>query len=830
VSRRHRPGHAGRVTPLLAAVATALATVVPAVLLSDSQPTSPPGGPDVIPVAAKAPAYRATVTRTRHGIPHVVARNWGSLGFGHGYATAQTNLCNLADTLVTGRGERSRWFGPDARYEDHVTLSATNLQADALFTDIRNRKVVERLLADPRRGPGRQARAMVEGYVAGVNKYVRDVGGARGVKDPTCRGKGYIKPDATALDLWYGVYAANLLASTGVFVPQIVDAAPPTPDLLGGVLQDSGAATFQGPPSELPDRDDLLRRLGKDPDAPFGSNATAVGGRSTTTGRGMVLGNPHFPWRGRYRFEQAHLTIPGTYDVAGASLIGSPVVNIGWNKDVAWSHTVSTAFRFTPYEYKTAGSPTTYLTTEGPQRLERREVSIRVKRDDGSIATVEEDLYRTDEGYVLSDPDVLMPWLPTSFWALRDANAEHLRTVDTFLEMGKARTVRDLIRRQDTAGGMPWVNTTAADRFGDTVYADHSVVPHVTDAMVQRCATPVGRVLLQVAGLPGLDGTRAKTDCSWGTDPDAGRPGIFGDRNLPETYRRDWVANANDSYWMPNDKVRLEGYARIIGCEECERSLRTRVVYRYVQDRLTGADGRSGRKVSLTDLLGFQHQNRVLGAELSKEDEDLAEVCTAAGGGESCDVLDAWDATSDRSSVGPHIFEEFWKRVPKNTAWARPFDPADPLGTPRDLNEANPQVVKAMRDALAHLDERRITPDTPWGQLQVAADEGAPPIGLGGGDANAGNANALATGLPATNTDRLRPIAYGSSHIQGVAFLDGGRVAARTVLTYGQSTDPTSPWAHDQTRLFGQERWVAFPFTAREIDRQQISRRTVTGG
>ncbi len=814
---------------MLVAAATALATLGPALVVTTV--ASPGGGAEAAPQSRSAGAYRATITRTPHGIPHIVARGWGSLGFGHGYATAQTNLCNLADTLVTGRGERSRWFGPDGRYEDHVTLSATNVQTDALFTDIRNREVVEKLLADPQRGPGTQARSMVRGYVAGVNEYIRDIGGAQGVKDPTCKGKGYIKPDATALDLWYGVYAANLLASTGVFVPQIVEAAPPVPDLLGGGVPESSAeASFQEPPADLPDRDELMKRLGKDPDSPFGSNATAVGARATTTGRGMVLGNPHFPWRGRYRFEQAHLTIPGTYDVAGASLIGSPVVNIGWNRNVAWSHTVSTAYRFTPYEYKTVGSSTTYLTTEGPKELERREVTIDVRQPDGSIGQVQEDLYRTDEGYVLSDQDVLMPWLPTSFWALRDANAEHLRTVDTFLHMGKARTVRDLIRRQDAAGGMPWVNTTAADRFGDTVYADHSVVPHVTDEMVQQCATPVGQVLLQVAGLPGLDGTRAKSDCAWGSDADASRPGIFGNSNLPETYRRDWVANANDSYWLPNDEVRLEGYDRIIGCEKCERTLRTRVVYRYVQDRLAGTDGRRGRKVSHRDLLSFEHQNRVYGAELAKQDDDLFEVCEAASGGESCDVLREWDTTSDRDSVGPHIFEEFWNRVPAESAWTVPFDPEQPLTTPRDLNETNPQVVQAMRDALAYLEERGIEPGTPWGEMQVAGDEGAPPIGLGGGDADAGNANALASRLPATNTDRLRPISYGSSHIQGVAFLDGGRLAARTILTYGQSTDPTSRWNHDQTRLFGQQKWVAFPFTAAQVDRQRISRRTVSGG
>ena len=223
-------------TPLV--IATAALSAVPLGLVAQGS----------TPAAAAGPRYSATITRTAHGIPHVVADDFGSLGFGHGYATAETNLCNLADTLITGRGQRSRWFGPDKRYDDMVTLSATNLQTDALFTDIRNRHVVENLLADPVRGPGAEAKEMVKGYVAGVNQYVRDIGGANGVKDPTCRGAGYIKPDATALDLWYGVYAANLLASTGVFVPQIVDADPPTADD-PGLPEAPVSASFAKPPA-----------------------------------------------------------------------------------------------------------------------------------------------------------------------------------------------------------------------------------------------------------------------------------------------------------------------------------------------------------------------------------------------------------------------------------------------------------------------------------------------------------------------------------------------------------------------------------------------------
>jgi acyl-homoserine-lactone acylase len=808
---------------LRAVVAAMPLSLLVAASPSQAEPGDPTGGA----TERRSARYEATVTRTKHGIPHVVAKNWGSLGYGHGYATAETNLCNLADTVVTGRGQRSRWFGPNGRYEDQVTLSATNLQADALFTDIRNRKVVESLLADEKRGPGKQARAMVRGYVAGANQYIRDIGGRRGVQDPACRGAGYIRPDVTALDLWYGVYAANLLASTGVFVPQIVEATPPTDSLPLPPVDGDG---FPEAPVDLPSPEELLKGLGKDPASPFGSNATAVGRDATTTGRGMLLGNPHFPWRGRYRFEQAHLTIPGTYDVAGASLIGSPVVNIGWNKRVAWSHTVSTAYRFTPYEYRSVGGGTTYLTDQGPKELERRVVRIEVRRPGGRLATVTEDLYRTPQGYVLDAVDVLMPWTPASFFAIRDANGEHLRTVDTFLEMGKARNVRDLLRRQDRAGGMPWVNTTAADRRGDVVYADHSVVPNVPDDLVQRCATPVGLVLFQVAGLPGLDGTRAESDCAWRTDADASRPGIFGPSNLPLARRRDWVANANDSYWLPHPEQRLEGFARIIGCEECERTVRTRMVYRYVMDRLAGSDGQArNRKVSPRTLRLFQHTNRVFAAELARENGDLQAVCEAADGGRACRVLRRWDGRSDIGSRGTHLFGEFWLRVPEQGLWQVPFDPADPIATPRDLNEANPQVVQAMREAIDSLESRGVPLRARWGSLQVAGDDGAPPIPIGGGKGELGNANVTDTRLPGANTKFFSPVSYGSSHIQAVAFRDRGRVDARTILSYGQATDTTSRFSADQTRLFSKGRWVDFPFTEREVRNARIDRQVLRG-
>src|SRR3546814_6680794 len=76
----------------------------------------------------------------------------------------------------------------------------------------------------------------------------------------------------------------------------------------------------------------------------------AFGKDATSNGMPLLWGNPHFPWSGTERLYLAHLTIPGRFDIMGASLYGLPAVLIGFNDHFAWSHTVSTASRFTLYE------------------------------------------------------------------------------------------------------------------------------------------------------------------------------------------------------------------------------------------------------------------------------------------------------------------------------------------------------------------------------------------------------------------------------------------------------------------------------------------------
>jgi acyl-homoserine-lactone acylase len=63
-------------------------------------------GPEPLP----EPIYSATIARTEFGTPHIEAENWGSLGFGQGYAFAEDRFCVLADQIVKVRSQRARFF------------------------------------------------------------------------------------------------------------------------------------------------------------------------------------------------------------------------------------------------------------------------------------------------------------------------------------------------------------------------------------------------------------------------------------------------------------------------------------------------------------------------------------------------------------------------------------------------------------------------------------------------------------------------------------------------------------------------------------------------
>lgn len=737
----------------------------------------------------------AAVTWTAHGIPHVVADDWRGLGYGYGYAVARDNVCVLAEEFVTVRGERSLWFGPDGSYRvlsNGRTLG--NLASDVFFTLY---AASPDLVKKVDLGTRAETRDLVEGFAAGYSRWVADAG-PDGLPE-ACRGEPWVRA-VTSDDVALRAMKLQLLASSLYFADGIVDATPPT-----------AATEAATPVVTLP----TPEALG------LGSNAYALGRDATEDGRGLLLGNPHFPWLGPERFHELHLTIPGEVDVMGATLLGVPLVLIGFNADVAWSHTVSTAWRFTLYELALVpGQPTSYLVDGVAEAMDARDVTVKVRESDGTVGERTRTVHLTRWGPVVEGTlaevngiDVGLPWETGRAYALKDANAMNDRFLEQFWRFNTATSLDDLVASLDEVLAVPWVNTLAVSPDGRAFYGDVSVVPNVPDAKIEACNVALGRATLAAARLPILDGSRAA--CDWDCDDATPQPCILPPEDLPRVETTGYVQNSNDSHWLPNPATPLEGYPLMVGNERAERSGRTRMGYVLLDE------GVAGGGFTQAELEAAAFSDRLYYAEAAR-DALVAGVCpvplaTSSAGAlvdlaPACAALAAWDLRADVDSAGVALFERFWMRAPR--VWTTPFDAARPVDTPSGYLAADPRVRVALADAIAELAAAGVDPAAHVRDVR-AVTRGGERIPVHGAEGHVGSPAAIRFVFdPARG---FVDVEHGNSYVQVVTF-DGGGPVADAVLAYAQSSDPASAHFADQTRLYAEKRWVRLPFRAADVE------------
>ncbi len=457
---------------------------------------------------------------------------------------------------------------------------------------------------------------------------------------------------------------------------------------------------------------------------------------------------------------------------------------------------------------------------------------MQARTPDGRLEPRTRTLYSTRYGPVFTSllglP--LFPWTPAKAFALGDANAGNFRYLNHFLETNLSQTTREydaVLRRNQ---GIPWVNSIAADSRGEAYYADISVTPHVTDEQARTCNTPLGAGTFQALRLPILDGSRSA--CDWGRDADAIQPGTFGPSHMPSLFRTDYVTNSNDSYWLTNPKRPLTGFARIIGDENTERTLRTRIGLIMAEN--------SGR-FSLAKLQATVFSNRQYAGELWRD--AAVRMCRAtpvmAGTSgpvdvsEACDVLARWNVRDDLDSRGALLFRRFAQRVLElpDGGFAEPYSSADPVNTPRGLRTEDPAVRRALADAVKELRDLRLPLGGPLGDVQ-SEQRGGERIPIHGGPGTAGVFNAINVQASDLKADRgYQTVPHGSSFVQAVQFADGAcPVRPRTILTYSQSANERSPFFADQTRMYSRKEWNAPPFCPADVLAATLSTTRLTAG
>lgn len=746
-------------------------------------------------VSTSPPGQRVAIQRTTHGIAHIRATDYEALAYGIAYAHAEDNVCQTADHLVTVRGERSKYFGAS----EQALLGLRLLPNEQIDVFVRLH-MDDGALAEAERALSAEARAAMRGYVAGYNRFLSDHVDRL---PATCAGQRWVTPMSIS-DYRRIQELAVVQLGAALLADAVAAAGPPAP----------------GDPA-VPEVDVEAAARVLDPygirDPRLGSNGWAFGAAVTSNASGLVFGNPHFPWAGVNRFWQMHLSIPGKLDVMGASIGHTPVVQIGFNRDVAWTHTVSSGRRFTLHELQLVpGNPTAYMLDGVAMSMTPRTVSYEVLQKDGTLVTRWHTGWLTRFGPLVELPRAGLAWSSDKAYALQDANRLNLRAIEVWLGLNRADDVAAM-RESLATLGIPWVNTIGADREGNVLYADVSAVPDIADPA--RCApSPQAAGLFSAAGLVVLDGSRK--ECDW-------QRNLIPIERMPVAVRRDWVQNSNDSYWLSNPDISWRPFSPLIGAVQVEQRLRTRAGIVDIRERLAADDGIAAHgRVGLDEVQAMLFRNRTPAAALVLD--DMLALCDSAKSEESkagCAVLAKWDRRNNLESRGAHLFREWWRSASEiGNVWKEPFDPARPVETPRGLKTSDPEVVRdlfaSLDAAVAAVRAAGFALDAPLGAVQVRPVGGAV-IGLHGGVEFEGVLNKVESQGVDGLTSRGYPVNYGSSYIQAVTFDERGPVAD-AILTYGQSSNPGSPYAFDQLTLFTEKRWHRLPFHPQDVQRQAL--------
>jgi acyl-homoserine-lactone acylase len=786
--------------------------------------------------APGALSRQVTITRDRAGVPHIVARTFTALGYGEGFAFAQDNLCTFAQDIVTVEGNRSRYFGPRGLANSYAAgVSTTNLQSDLFWRYVQASGLAQRLLHG--RAPNAllpQVRQLYVGWIAGYNRYLR----SGRLRDPACHGKPWVHP-LTLTDMMLRGLQITSLPSSQQFIAGIDAAAPPhgTAALARAALARAVVArTAVARGAIAPSRAGLarLRAQFDAGNATDGSNGIGLGAQATRSHHGMVLANPHFPWRGTERFWMAQLDVPGQYDVEGGTLMGFPLIGIGFNRHLAWTHTNSTDMRFVAIQLKLApGDPTSYIVNGRRYRMGR--ISVRVR---AGARIVHHTFYTTRWGVVLTVPSAGYSWSASTAYALDDATmAGAARAADEYLEMGRSSSVHALYAAEARWLAIPVFNTMAADDTGTAYYGDVGATPAVSAAEIARCipnGTP--RFVYAAARVITLDG--ARSSCSPATIPGTPAPGLFPARDLPHMFRRDYVENSNNSFWLANPAHPLTGFSPIIGTVDAQQNGRTRLGNAMIAARITGTDGLSPAGFTIPTLQAMWESDRSELALLVLN--DLISDCRAhpvqtASNGQTvdltagCAALSGWNGTSQLTATGGWLFKVWAALDTDRQFYATPFDPTRPLSTPSGLNTGpGATPLRWLADAVLNLQDHHIALDASWAAVQHAPQSRAIPVGGcpgegAGQDMGCFNAIYSPDGTPATagplNGGPYGQVNDGSSLVLTTEVNPGGPIS-QGILTYSQATDPTSPWYQNMTRLYSQARWVPLAYTASQLRRE----------
>lgn len=703
------------------------------IALAFSVSVGPASGVGSQNVDADSLARRATIRRDSFGVPHILAETEEAAAYAFGFAQAEDHAIEIARRFVRARGEAARYFGADEAENDFAMRRFANLET------------AERDLA--RVSPS--FRRMLHAFAAGVNRYVA----LNRASLPS-----WI-PEFTAADVLANIRAIGVrpAASTGL-VRQLTEK-------YGGAREPAKGVELEN-------------------DAP-GSNAFAVSGTRTTSGSPILMANPHLSWASRYW--EAHLTVPGTLNFFGNTLVGYPVLWAGFNDHLGWANTVNAADLEDVFALTLDPDRPDHYRFDGRSLpLRRHDVSIDVRQADGSLK-------RETRSYWSSHLGEVVHRTSTMAFALKSMRLESHLQFEGFYRLSKTKNLKEFLETMRTARVYS-CNFVYADTDGNVLYFWNAQIPRRVD-----------------------DGTSYRLDV-----PGDSSKYVWEDvhpiESLPQLLNPPggYVHNANNPPWYTSKRDRIDPDAYPSYFDRGPLSLRAQLGL----DLLESQD-----KFSVETVKQLKHSTRLLLAERVKPDliaalKALPQPSEEARAGLA--TLEAWDNRVAADSRGAVLFQEFWDSYSKvaTQPYRRPWDSSQPWDTPAGIGDET-LAISHLEAAVRRTRELYGSERVEWGtvhRLRIG------PLDLPGDGAD-GSYGAYRVmryqrtsdgkrvmGIPKVGAE---PVGFGDGWIMLVHFTRP--VTAWSVLAYGQTFDAASPHSRDQLEIFARHELRPVYFTEAEI-------------
>lgn len=670
-------------------------------------------------------AQQVTIRRTAYGVPHILAENERAAGFGMGFVQAEDHALNIMRSVLSARGEQAKWFGTKKDIEEDLRSRQFRVYARAVET-------YHLLDAD--------WREMIEGFAEGFNYWV--------------------ELHRPALPEWVGPINGHDVAAHG----------------------QAGVMRFAF------DRSNIVEKFIKkfegggeavvEPEAE-GSNMWAFAPRKTKSGKAILMGNPHQPWSPVATYYEAHVTIPGKYNVYGTTFVGRPVITAGFNDHLGWSHTVNYPDLEEIYALDVDPDHADhYLFDGGSVPLTKEDVTIQIKTE-GGLVDGGRTFWHTPLGPVVYRT-------AGTVYVLKSACYEEYRSYGQWYRMGLAKDLDEFMDALRMLA-IPMFNVCYADKSGNIFYLWNGTVPNIPLAAQTDSAVHVSTSDQIWTKFHALD------ELPQVLNPEAG-----------------YVFNSNSPPYLTVLEEPMDPAAFPPHFGKDALSLRSQLSLDLVH---------SADMFSLEDIVKLKFDMRALLAYRVKDDliaavlqaETNSEVLAAA------QLLKDWDNRVSTDSRGSVLFKTWWGLYSKDhtdaenfaTQWSR----AEATRSPCGLADTA-RAVEAFKQSIASLKEKYGSYDVLWGAIhRVRFGSVDVPVG---GDGNPLGCFRIIDYRE--DDDGIFIANGGDSSIFAVEF--GEIPRAYSVVAYSQSEVESAPHYNDQAALFADNQMKRVAFTEADIEQQ----------